>query len=85
MERDRIGEIQDRLRRVETRLTKWMESCGFDTQVQKCELTSRGVDIPSMDVRLKDILGVGSVQIMEDGVTVFHKNQPVCEIYLLDK
>ena len=30
-ERDRIGEIQDRLRRIETRLTKYMQERGFET------------------------------------------------------
>ena len=41
-ERDRIGEIQDRLRRIETRLTKYMQERGFDTQVQKVAVEGTG-------------------------------------------
>lgn len=57
-ERDRIGEIQDRLRRIETRMTKWMQQCGFDTQVQKAtwDEDNAEVHIPSLDIRLRDIL-----------------------------
>ena len=55
-ERDRIGEIQDRLRRIETRLTKYMQERGFETRVQKVEAEGDGIIIPSLDVRLRDML-----------------------------
>ena len=39
---DVLTEIQQRLRRVETRLTRYMEAQGFETQVQKPRFESRG-------------------------------------------
>ena len=57
-ERDRIGEIQDRLRRIETRLTKYMQERGFETQAQVPIYggSNDRISIPSLDVRLKDVL-----------------------------
>jgi hypothetical protein len=55
-DRDRIGEIQDRLRRIETRLTKYMQERGFETQVQKCVFEEDSLHLPSLDVRYRDIL-----------------------------
>jgi hypothetical protein len=84
-ERDRIGEIQDRVRRIETRLTAWMEKSGFDTQVQKgklimCYHGRTGLEVPSLDVRLKDILETiaeSRFASAEDEVPIFHKGERV--------
>ena len=80
-ERDRIGEIQDRLRRIETRLTKWMQQCGFDTQTQKVEWDEEkcAIVIPSMDVRLKDILAA-IPEVMRRGAYIEHKGNTVCHL-----
>ena len=81
-ERDRIGEIQDRLRRIETRLTKYMQERGFETQVQKALVVTASdgavaVIVPSMDIRLKDVIdAVPSPRTGE--VTVFHIEDTVC-------
>ena len=80
-ERDRIGEIQDRLRRIETRLTKYMQERGFETQVQKPEWNDEEnyIEIPSMDVRLKDVLEEIPTW-MEGDVAVWHKDTAVAFI-----
>ena len=51
-------EMADRLRRIETRLTKYLEAQGFDTQAQKARWNYReeAVEIPSRNIALKEIL-----------------------------
>lgn len=51
-------EVADRLRRIETRLTKYLEAQGFDTQAQKARWNPReqAVEIPSRAIALKEIL-----------------------------
>ncbi len=83
-ERDRIGEIQDRLRRIETRLTAWMEWSGFDTRVTKAEWNEdlKEINIPSLDIRVKDVLTTippgraSSVDVMHKGVFVLRVLRP---------
>jgi hypothetical protein len=54
-----IKEIQDRVRRLETRMTKWLEEQGFDTGVKRPTWEPAGiVQVPSMDCSLKHILSV---------------------------
>jgi hypothetical protein len=57
---DRIGELLDRTRRIETRLVKVGEKLGVETRAQKPipDAANGRVIIPSMDVRLCDILAV---------------------------
>lgn len=75
-ERDRIGEIQDRLRRIETRLTKYMQERGFDTQVQKVEAEGDGIIIPSLDVRLRDML-IAAPETTHRFFNVWHQGELV--------
>jgi hypothetical protein len=49
-------EMFDRLRRIETRLTKYMEWQGFATGVHKPEFSEGDVIIPSKAASLLDIL-----------------------------
>ncbi len=81
-ERDRIGEIQDRLRRIETRLTKYMQERGFETQTQKCVWfeKEREIHIPSMDVRLRDIL-VLVPEKRANFIQVIHQGEPVMNFH----
>lgn len=54
-----IKEITDRTRRIETRLTKYLESRGFDTQVQKPRWSGAGrIDVPTQACSLRDCLEV---------------------------
>ena len=77
-ERDRIGEIQDRLRRIETRLTKYMQERGFETQVQKATWGPGYVDIPSVDIRLRDLLTtIPEFYDWNEDIEVVHAGQVV--------
>ncbi len=77
-ERDRIGEIQDRLRRIETRLTKYMQERGFDTQVQEAAWGPGYVIIPSVDIRLRDLLkAIPASYGWEDDLEVVHAGEVV--------
>lgn len=53
-----LKEIADRCRRMETRLTKFLEVQGFDTKVKKPEWLDGTIEIPSMSCSVKDILSV---------------------------
>ena len=77
-ERDRIGEIQDRLRRIETRLTKYMQERGFETQVQKATWGPGYVSIPSIDIRLRDLLtAIPEFYDWNEDIEVMHAGQVV--------
>ena len=82
-EGDRIGEIQDRLRRIETRLTKYMQERGFDTQVQVpiYDGPNDRITIPSLDARLKDVLAaIPEGEAPEDGLAIVHAGSVVAWI-----
>lgn len=52
-----LKEIADRCRRMETRLTKFLESQGFDTRVQRPVFLVTGeVRIPSMACSIQECL-----------------------------
>lgn len=57
-DRELIVEIADRVRRMETRLVRFLESQGFDTQTQKPVLVDGTVRIPTPNCSLADILDV---------------------------
>jgi hypothetical protein len=73
-----IKEIQDRVRRMETRLTKWLEDQGFDTGVKRPVWHQDGtVTVPSLDCSLKHILTVipGDWDADEEVAILFHNTQ----------
>lgn len=51
-----IKDIYDRARRIETRLMKFFEWQGFETETSKPELHGTSLRIPSPSCSLKDIL-----------------------------
>ena len=54
-----LKEITDRTRRIETRLTRYLESRGFDTQVQKPTWVGPGrIEVPTRACSLGDCLSV---------------------------
>jgi len=57
---ERSREIQDRVRRIETRLTKLMGHLGFDPQgsMPTWDQTNRCVEVPSISTAFKDIMAV---------------------------
>ena len=83
-ERDRIGEIQDRLRRIETRLTKYMQERGFETQTHTPVYDRAGdlLTVPSLDVRLKDVLAaIPDGEDSPDGLAVIHAGSIVAWVH----
>lgn len=80
---DRVGETLDRLRRMETKITLIMEKLDLDTQAQKPKwLHDSVVDIPSMDIRLKDIFEAVPESWRQFRVFVTHKGRQVCSLYI---
>lgn len=77
-------EMVDRLRRIETRLTKYMLTQGFDTQSQKPTWLGDGViDIPSRSCALSDCLeAIPADWVKDEGVTILCKGQFVADIFL---
>jgi exonuclease VII large subunit len=55
---DPLQEILDRTRRIETRMTRFLEERGFDTKVQRPAWSDGVVTIPTLGASLKDILSV---------------------------
>lgn len=80
---DQIKEIADRCRRMETRLTKFLEIQGFDTKTQKPVWKHGVIDIPSMLCGVSDILAVvPSDWNRDDELIVIHKGEEVMCLFL---
>lgn len=59
MHNDILREVRDRTRRIETRLTKWLEAEGFETKVQRPVWRGDGrLDVPTRSCSLADCLSV---------------------------
>ena len=71
-------EMRDRIRRLETRMTKWLETQGFDTQIQRPKWTHGVVEIPNQFTSIKDILAAipaSYFSLPEAEVIVQHKGK----------
>lgn len=70
-----LTEVLDRTRRIETRLTKFMEASGFDTKVRRPEWRGDGIHVPSPSTSIKDCLSV--IPRDHDGslIAVYHKDE----------
>lgn len=77
-------EMLDRLRRVETRLTKFLNAQGFDTGVKRPEWNRSGsVTIPSMACSVQECLAaVPETWDPEEEVIVLHQGQEVMSFYI---
>ena len=77
-----ISEILDRTRRIETRLTRFMEDQGFDTQVRRPVWNNGVINVPSPATSLKDCLAVIPPSWNpDDPIVVMHKDTKVAEWY----
>lgn len=77
-----LREIKDRCRRMETRLTKFLESQGFETKVKRPTWLRGVVAIPSLECSVKDILAaIPDDWPEEDGVIVAHHGVEVFDLY----
>lgn len=84
MEQQReVREIVDRTRRIETRLTRFLESQGFDTQVQKPVWRNGQIDIPTAACSIHDCLEVVPKDWKSDQeIEVYHKGEFVMAFFL---
>jgi hypothetical protein len=67
--------IADRLKRVETRMTAWMEFQGYSPQVTKPAYNHEKarIEIPNLDVRLRDLLETMKPIEFHQPLAVWHK------------
>jgi hypothetical protein len=78
-------ELLDRTRRIETRLTKFMEANGFDTQVQRPQWANGIIHAPTSSVAIKDCLAVIPTDWdRKDTITVLAKDDVLAYITLPD-
>jgi hypothetical protein len=81
-EKDSAGEIRDRVRRIETRVTKLCLRMGVDAGATKPSWSDGQIDIPSKDVSIRDVISVVpadwpknqkiELRISEDQILSFH-------------
>ena len=78
-----MKEVVDRCRRMETRLTRFLESQGFDTQVKRATWRDGTLVVPSPSVSLKEILAtIPSHWSPEDGIRVEHKGETLAWVFV---
>jgi hypothetical protein len=81
---DKLHEVWQRMRRTETRLTKFLETQGFDTQVSRARwdgLDGGALIIPSRDITLRECLDAIPHEQEED-VPVYIGDDLVCWLAL---
>lgn len=80
-------EVLDRVRRMETRLTRYLESQGFDTKTRKPYWKADGtVVIPSLATSIADCLAVVPKDWLDSSaIFIVHKGAEVMEFFLLEK
>ena len=77
-----VRETNDRVRRIETRLTKYLEAQGFDTQVQRPGWDNGTISIPSLGCSIEALLSViPEGWDPEEDIEVTHKGYPVLSFY----
>lgn len=71
-----VQEVKDRCRRIETRLTKYLEVQGFDTQRRMPVWRDSGeIVIPSMDCSVADIMASIPKACDHRNILVTHKGE----------
>ena len=80
---DDIVEIRTRCRRIETRLTSYMESKGFDTQSKKPVWIEGSIKLPNLSCSIKDILAV-IPKDWPDDIVISHDGKDVIEFNLVE-
>jgi hypothetical protein len=75
-------ELRDRMRRIETRMTRFMEAHGFDTKIQRPQWDHGFIHVPTASVSLKDCLDVIPAEWPRGtAVTVIVKQDELCTLY----
>jgi hypothetical protein len=68
-----LKEMTDRLRRMETRLTRFMEAMGFDTEVRRPQFRDGLLDLPTDAASVRDCLAAvpahwhGPIELIHKG------------------
>ena len=77
-----LKEMKDRLRRIETRLTKYLEDQGFDTQTRKPSFKNGGIIIHSNQTSIGDILKtVPENWSHSNSIEILHKGELLGRIH----
>jgi hypothetical protein len=75
-------EILDRCRRIETRLTRYLEREGMDTKVQRPIWNNGLIHINSLDTSLRDIVAlIPPTWDPDASVKVYHHDQEILEVF----
>lgn len=80
---EQIKEVVDRCRRIETRVTKFMEAQGFDTKVRRPEWHDDGsIVVPSLACSIRDCLAAVPPWWDKDTeINVIHQDKIVMQFY----
>ena len=79
----KMTEVVDRCRRMETRLTKYLESTGFDTGTKRPLWRDGTISAPSVDCTMRALLGVVPKDWpTEEEIYVSVKGDLIMSIYL---
>jgi hypothetical protein len=79
-----MKEVVDRCRRMETRLTRFLESQGFDTQVKRATWRGDGtIIVPSPSVALKEVLAtIPSTWSRDVAIDIEHKGEILAWVFV---
>ena len=80
---DPIKEVVDRTRRIETRLTRYLEAQGFETFAKRPIWREGEIHIPNLNCSIRDCLAVIPPGWFEAGneIEIFHKAKLVIGLY----
>ncbi len=72
---DPMKELLDRCRRMETRLTRFLESQGFDTKARRPEFVKGMVFIPSMACSIQDCISAVPIDERGKDIGIYHQGE----------
>lgn len=79
----RMIEVVDRCRRMETRMTKFLESQGFDTLTSRPRWSNGTIYAPSVDTSMRSLLSVIPADWpIDEEIYVTVKGDPYMSIFL---
>lgn len=80
---EKLSDIHLRMRRLETRMTRYLDSVGFDTGVQRARWTANGtIDVPTPSTSIKEALSLipagleGGIPVVFDGRCIAFIRRP---------
>ena len=85
MDTPSMKEVVDRCRRMETRLTRFLETQGFDTQVKRAEWRAQDstVIVPSLSTPLREVMAmIPREWSASNAIRVEHKGVHVAWVFV---